>query len=216
MPEDKDLRIKDVNSRDGISTMLYFGGADIELSLINPAHIIYATKNIRWVCRYVPSYGVPAELGKTEIKYGNSISLQTEKEFGGTIEITVTDIGGCPGNTGTYTVKVMASVVEINHTNPASGSVGINVVRRADMWQDMTEGTTAMSAPSAGETYKEPYDGAYRLELWHEVYGLVREMDVEEDNSSVTMNLHGLTPGMYYIRLITDGELSDVSKLVIQ
>ena len=215
MPEDKNLNIKDANST-SIFPITYFGGAEIKLALINPVDLLYSMRYIKWSIKYVPSSGVPAELGKTEVKYGNSVTLQTSEMFGGTIEATVTDLGGCPSNTSTYSVKVIASVIQIKYTNPASGSVDISVVKQAGTAQEGSGGATVMSASASQQAYEEPYMGEYRLELWHEVYGMVREMDVEAGNPTVTMDLGGLTPGWYYVRIIADGEMKAVGKLMVR
>ena len=99
----------------------------------------------------------------------------------------------------------------IDFTNPASGNVDVSVKETAAGTQ---EGVAAMSADA--EVYAEPYMGEYRLELWHEVYGMVREMDVEAGNPTVTMNLGELTPGWYYVRLVADGEMKAVGKLMVR
>ena len=112
-------------------------------------------------------------------------------------------------NTGTFTTEVMASVMYIDFTNPARGSVDVSVKETAAQ-----EGAAVMSADEG--VYAEPYMGEYRLELWHEVYGMVREVDVEAGNPTVTVGLGGLTPGWYYVRLIADGEMKAVVKLMVR
>ena len=55
-----------------------------------------------------------------------------------------------------------------------------------------------------------------RLELWHDVYGKVREMDVLENTSVVTMDLGGLTSGIYVLRLIVDNQIIETSQMTIK
>jgi hypothetical protein len=49
--------------------------------------------------------------------------------------------------------------------------------------------------------------GTYRLELWHDLYGKVRKIDVAENTPTVTMNLDGLSSGVYVLRLIIDNQI---------
>ena len=58
--------------------------------------------------------------------------------------------------------------------------------------------------------------GAYRLELWHEMYGKVREMDLPENTPTVTMNVDGLSSGIYILRLIVDNQLIETSQMIIK
>ena len=61
-----------------------------------------------------------------------------------------------------------------------------------------------------------PYMGAYRVELWHDVYGKVKEMDVPENTPTVTMNLEGLNSGVYVLRLIIDNQIVETSQLIVK
>ena len=61
----------------------------------------------------------------------------------------------------------------------------------------------------------EPYMGAYRLELWHTIHGKVREMDLPENNPTITMNLDGLSSGIYVLRLIIDNQIVETSQMII-
>lgn len=58
--------------------------------------------------------------------------------------------------------------------------------------------------------------GAYRVELWHDIYGKVREMDVSENNPTITMNLEGLNSGVYVLRLIIDNQVEKTSQLIVK
>ena len=209
-PEDElDMRIRDVNQT-GLLPLMYFGGATIELALRTPVDEETA-RNIEWECVLEPDpNSTPASLGMTMTFTGNSVEIPTPLAFTGTVRVTATNTAAC-NNTGTFTTEVIASVMYIDFTNPTSGSVDVSVKETAAGTQ---EGVAAMSADA--EVYAEPYMGEYRLELWHEVYGMVREMDVEAGNPTVTMDLGGLTPGWYYVRLIADGEMKAVGKLMVR
>ncbi|MBO8439140.1 MAG: hypothetical protein IAC51_00640 [bacterium] len=209
-PEDElDMRIRDVNQT-GLLPLMYFGGATIELALRTPVDEETA-RNIEWECVLEPDpNSTPASLGMTMTFTGNSVEIPTPLAFTGTVRVTATNTAAC-NNTGTFTMEVIASVMYIDFTNPASGSVDISVKETAAGTQ---EGVAAMSADA--EVYAEPYMGEYRLELWHEVYGMVRAMDVEAGNPTVTVDLGGLTPGWYYVRLIADGEMKAVGKLMVR
>lgn len=53
---------------------------------------------------------------------------------------------------------------------------------------------------------------------WYEtldVYSKVREMDVPENNPTITMNLEGLNSGVYVLRLIIDNQTLEASQLII-
>ena len=58
--------------------------------------------------------------------------------------------------------------------------------------------------------------GAYRVELWHDVYGKVREMDVPENTPTVTMSLEGVNSGVYVMRLIIDNQVVEASQLIVK
>lgn len=66
------------------------------------------------------------------------------------------------------------------------------------------------------DNQQTPYMGAYRVELWHDIYGKVREMDVSENNPTITMNLEGLNSGVYVLRLIIDNQVEKTSQLIVK
>ena len=54
---------------------------------------------------------------------------------------------------------------------------------------------------------------------WYEtldVYGKVGEMDVPENNPTITMNLEGLNSGVYVLRLIIDNQTVEASQLIVR
>ena len=208
-PDDQhDMTIKDENVT-GQFSRIYWGGDTIPLSLLYPVWGA-SDDDIVWTCVFEPDPDkTPESLERTITLYGNRIEIPTPVAFSGFVHVTVTKSGEC--NIGEYVVTVMANIMYIDFTNPANGSVDVSVKEAAAGTQ---EGVDVMSANA--EAYAEPYMGEYRLELWHEVYGMVREMDVEAGNPTVTMDLGGLTPGWYYVRMIADGEMKAVGKLMVR
>ena len=141
--------------------------------------------------------------------YGRSISLTPSRI--GDIVVTATYLNGCNdeymSQTKTYSVKYM---MLMSHTNPVSGgNVEISLIN-GDA-SDVVNGVQSMAMNQS-----EPYMGAYRLELWHDIYGKVREMDVPENTPTVTMNVDGLSSGIYILRLIIDNQLIQTSQMIIK
>ena len=94
--------------------------------------------------------------------------------------------------------------------NPVSGgNVEISVINGNA--SDVVNGVQSMAMNQS-----EPYIGAYRLELWHDIYGKVREMDVPENTPTVTMNVDGLNNRIYILRLIVDNQLIQTSQMIIK
>ena len=209
MTENIDLSVKEDKQTDPMKPIaFYMAGTSVPLSLVHPIDKSIEA-SIMWQCSFTPATGTMDVLWAPTL-YGNSVSIQIPSGITGTINITVTNLRGCANIEG-HKIKVMSNIMYIDFTNPASGNVDVSVKETAAGTQ---EGVAAMSADA--EVYAEPYMGEYRLELWHEVYGMVREMDVEAGNPTVTMNLGGLTPGWYYVRLIADGEMKAVGKLMVR
>ena len=141
-------------------------------------------------------------------EYGSSVTVTPTN--GGTARFTATYTEGCndeyKSDTKTYSVIKMAGWT---YTNPASGSVEINVMN-GDAPDESGMRTMSMN------NQQTPYMGAYRVELWHDVYGKVREMDVLENNPTITMNLEGLNSGVYVMRLIIDNQTVEASQLIVK
>ena len=94
-------------------------------------------------------------------------------------------------------------------TNPASGNVDVNVTN-GDASNESDAQTMSLN------NQQTPYMGAYRLELWHDLYGKVREIDVAENTPTVTMNLDGLSSGVYVLRLIIDNQIITAEQLIVK
>ena len=181
---------------DSVADSVWYIGETKNLFLKSP-NTESVLDDIRW------DIELPGESSRTI--YGSSITLFPRAV--GTATITATYIYGCDDDykseTKSYLVK---SPFSLNFVNPASGSVEIDVVGGGD-----TEAQQTMSV-----SQNELYMGAYRLELWHDVYGKVREMDVSENTPTVTMNLDGLSSGIYVLRLIIDNQLIETSQMIIR
>ena len=148
--------------------------------------------------------------GEFPYSVAGSSSITVTPRNGGTARFTATYIKGCHdeymSHTKTYNVIKFPN---LTYTNPASGSVEISVVN-GDAPDESGMRTMSMN------NQQTPYMGAYRLELWHDVYGKVREMDVSENTPTVTMNLEGLNSGVYVLRLIIDNQTVEASQLIVR
>ena len=123
-----------------------------------------------------------------------------------TISITATNTAGCDDEYRTSTIVIPVSNGFImTFTNPASGNVEINVLE---------DGVSDSNMRTISN--QEPYMGAYRLELWHDLHGKVREIDVAENTPTVTMNLDGLSSGVYILRLIIDNQIITAEQLIVK
>ena len=176
-------------------------GQNIRLSIKSPKNEIVNDNEIKWDIKIpgVASYTI----------YGKSISLTPPNI--GTATITATYINGCNDEymSQTKTYKVQYGMIPF-YANPVSGgSVEINIV-------NTTASDAVNGVQSIAMNQNEPYMGAYRLELWHEMYGKVREMDVPENTPTVTMNVDGLNSGIYILRLIVDNQLIETSQMIIK
>ena len=158
------------------------------------------TDSIKW---YIE---LPGETPREE--YGSSITATPTN--GGTARFTATYINGCNdeymSHTKTYSV---VKLLGWTYTNPASGSVEISVVNGDAPDESGMRTMTINNQPT-------PYMGAYRVELWHDIYGKVREIDVTENNPTVTINLDGLNSGIYIMRLIVDKQLIKNAQIIIK
>ena len=148
--------------------------------------------------------------GEFPYSVAGSSSITVTPRNGGTARFTATYIKGCHdeymSHTKTYTVIKFPN---LTYTNPASGSVEISVVN-GDAQDE--SGMRTMSI----NNQPTPYMGAYRVELWHDIYGKVREMDVAENNPTIVMNLDGLNSGVYVLRLIIDNQIVEASQLIVR
>jgi hypothetical protein len=166
-----------------------------------------------------------------------SLKYPVESNWESNVEWTISDINGTYTRYGNSTVVntgnsiaislIAKHLVDCNNTksdtlflqvipnggvifqNPASGNVEISVIGGSA--DNEINNTQTLSINQS-----EPYMGAYRLELWHDIYGKVREMDVPENTPTVTMNVDGLSSGIYILRLIIDNQLIQTSQMIIK
>ena len=166
-----------------------------------------------------------------------SLKYPVESNWESNVEWTISDINGTYTRYGNSTVVntgnsiaislIAKHLVDCNNTksdtlflqvipnggvifqNPASGNVEISVIGGSA--DNEINNTQTLSINQS-----EPYMGAYKLELWHDIYGKVREMNVAENTPTVTMNVDGLSSGIYILRLIIDNQLIQTSQMIIK
>ena len=157
-------------------------------------------EDIRWDIEY-PN-------GSTQTAHGGSVVVRPTTA--GTLKVTVTYINGCndeyESQTRTYSI---VSLFNMTFTNPASGSVDVNVTN-GDASNESDVQTMSLN------NQQTQYMGAYRLELWHDLYGKVREIDASENTPTVTMNLDGLNSGVYILRLIVDNQIVASEQMIVK
>ena len=194
MPEK--VVINDVNLG---SLGVWYVGAMQSITLQTPTDDAILEK-IRWDIKH-PN-------GNTQTAYGSSVVVRPDSK--GTLTVTATYLDGCGDEYESYTKTFsIVSAFNLTFANPVSGSVEINVTS-GDVPDE--SGMQIMSV----DNQQTPYMGAYRVELWHDIYGKVREMDVSENNPTITMNLEGLNSGVYVLRLIIDNQVEKTSQLIVK
>lgn len=162
-------------------------------------------QNIQWIVSGSAMHSTVTKVGK---------QVEITPDMPGSLNIRVVDQSGCsPYNETSQSFRVVG-IISLVSPNPASGSAMISV-RLTDN-SDVRTGVASYSAMSSDGGVNEEYRGAYRLELWHKQYGMVRSMDVEEDTPTVQMNLSGLGAGDYILRLIVDGNLVNTQQLRVE
>ena len=137
---------------------------------------------------------------------GSSISVTPTATGTATIIATYyNDCGEPKSDTATYQI---VQILGTSFVNPVSGSVEINIIGGDELNGNSNVSTIALDDPI------DQYMGVYRLELWHDIYGKVREMDIPKNTSVVTMDLGGLSRGIYVLRLIVDNQIIETSQMI--
>lgn len=129
---------------------------------------------------------------------GRSVTFTPKQE--GLVTVVIANMEGCSAaNVDTLSARVIQRPA-ISYANPApvSGSVDVLVASRTD----------------GAATVSVPYDGAYTLELWSELYGRVRT--VESCVPTAQIPLGGLNAGTYFIKLLIGGEPVTTEQLIIK
>ena len=127
----------------------------------------------------------------------------------GTATIIATLPDDCNSKSDTVTYQIV-QLLGTSFANPVSGSVEINIIRGDELDGNSNVSTMAL------DDEMDQYIGVCRLELWHDVYGKVREMEVPENISVVMMDLGGLNSGVYVLRLIIDNQIVEASQLIVR
>ncbi len=106
------------------------------------------------------------------------------------------------------------AVMYAKYNNPVGSTAYINVYEVET--QESATVVMGVNQSSSNMGTQVEYMGEYRLELWSEVYGLVRAVDVNENTPQTSMDVGTLASGSYHLRLIVDGEVKHVSQMVVE
>lgn len=193
-----------------LSSKVFYPGSTRTFCIENP--VDGPEGNISWIVS-------GSAMHSTKVLSGVKIAVAPDKV--GQMTVTVIDGNGCaPYNetSSSYRVLDLAVIIPVN---PAQGTAEFSVVLRSDgnPEEDDSDAVTAMFTGrynSVYGCYEEPYDGAYRIELWHKQYGMVRSVNMAEGNPDTQMNIAGLSPGDYIVRLIVDGNVTDSAQLRVK
>ncbi|MGM9806178.1 MAG: hypothetical protein ACI3Z7_07090 [Candidatus Aphodosoma sp.] len=169
------------------------------------------TDNIIWIVS-------GSAMQSTKTCYGVSVNIAPDKA--GVMTVLLVDGNGCsPYNEVSASYQVLNVAIHIPR-NPAEGTAGFSVVVRsgdmsaieADQLDDATASLMARSRYNANSgCYEAPYDGAYRIELWHKQFGMVRSVDMPAGSPNAQISISGLASGDYIARLIIDGNVADAA-----
>ncbi|MGM9804939.1 MAG: M6 family metalloprotease domain-containing protein [Candidatus Aphodosoma sp.] len=209
MTKEVDLPIfKYVKIKSHNSMPMYFVGGTYTFSVENL--VDGPIDGISWIISGSAMSSSYIEKGKTQI------SIAPNKA--GTLNIRVIDENGCsPYNETSVSYQILQQAVVIPR-NPAEGTADFSVVMRSGA--ESTDGEPSALSAAAFDafsgTYEEPYNGAYRLELWHKQFGMVRSLDMPENNPDTQINIAGLAPGDYIVRLIIGGNVVNTARLRIK
>lgn len=128
----------------------------------------------------------------------------------GRATIIASHSNACGESQSDTAIYQIVQILGTSFVNPVSGSVEISIIGGDELNGNSNISTMALDDQTS------QYVGVCRLELWHDVYGKVREMDVPENTSVVTMDLGGLTSGIYVLRLIVDNQIIETSQMIIK
>lgn len=149
---------------------------------------------------------------------GNSMSFTPTSQ--GKYKITVEYVYGC-GDTRSATAEFTAvNDYVIIHPNPTRSTLDLAVYEQVTPDGEETGDEPVMLMCDENvvqeEYVREPYMGAYVIEIANEKNGILRSFVVEENNPQIQLSLNGLSEGTYFLRLIVDGNLVKVSQLLIR
>lgn len=192
MPEEsKDIEIERLN----------FGSLNVWCKGVTKTMTLKSSSEENWMNDVIWYVDVPGHAPYFGL--GSSISVTPTATGTATIIATLPDECNPKSDTAVYQI---VQILGTSFVNPVSGSVEINIIGGDELGGDSNVSTMALDNQTSH---------ACRLELWHDVYGKVREMDVLENTSVVTMDLGGLTSGIYVLRLIVDNQIVETSQMII-
>ena len=118
----------------------------------------------------------------------------------GTVTVIIANMESCSAsNVDTLTYRVIDRP-SIRFVNPATAASSLDVV--------------VSSVGDEQITTIIPYDGDYTLELWSELLGCVCRVEANEPTTQISLS--GLPTGIYFIKLIIDGELVTTKQLIVR
>ena len=184
---------------------LNFGSLNVWCKGVTKTMTLKASAEENWMKDVIWYVEMPGETPKTIS--GSSISVTPTAT--GTARFVATHSDDCGGSKSDTTTYQIVQLLGTSFVNPVSGSVEINIIGGDELDGDSNVSTIAL------DDQIDQYIRACRLDLWHDVYGKVREMDVPENTSVVTMDLGGLSSGIYVLRLIVDNQIIETSQMII-
>lgn len=126
------------------------------------------------------------------------------------VTINVTNTVGCaPQNTKKLSFLVMMGGIGMSFNNPADDVLNIQLKNNSENKQNNNEELPL---------YKQAGfdDETFELEMLDKQSKVVRRMTVEGGVSSIQMNLKGLLPDVYVLRLLSEGQLIDSQKVIVR
>lgn len=152
--------------------------------------------------------------GKQDIGTGHSVTYTPMVM--GNYTVTVEYLMGCGDTRSASVTFVVVPDVVISYKNPTKNTLDLAVYENVLQNQGGEQTMMFCDESIENETIRQPYTGAYRIEIASEMNGIVRTFDVDENNPQKQLQLNGLSDGTYFIRLFVENELISVSQLVIK
>lgn len=140
--------------------------------------------------------------------FGRSITV-TPMQLGN-IKIKVTNTAGCePHNSKILNYYSVVQVIAMSFNNPAKGILNVQIDEKYENNNNITNELSLYE--------QEEYQNKnYQLELVDKNNKVVRYQTIENSSASVQFNLRDLQPDVYVLRLISDNQLIDSQKVIVQ
>jgi hypothetical protein len=188
----------------------------------------YPGRNYTFSCTNVEKSKLRWDLnipGTGSRTYTNISSITVTPTAGGILSAKVSYIDGCPEDNYASVGFLIQSGTVIIPTDPISPGIPIVAAIFNETIPEGTESveplsedgfaTAATTSQSADiKTVRVPYEGEYTVELWHDVYGLIGRY--HGDTPTIEIPTIGAQTGVHYLRLIVNGQLTDVAKVIIR